>query len=101
MHIIFLCPHSPSYADVFQSVPSEAQIAVIPKENSIFGSVVETYDLIRLPELGKTKFIRDEFELPIQHCLVVADGTTLNDIMHIYSHEQVNHALSFFEHKKR
>ena len=78
-----------SPVDVFHSVPNEAQIAVIPKENSIYGSVSETYDLIRLPDLGKTKFIREEFELPIQHCLVVAEGTKLSDIEHVYSHEQV------------
>lgn len=91
----FRGPHT-KRADVYHAVPSEAQIAVVPKENSIFGSVVETYDLIRLPEVGKTKFIREELVLPIQHCLLVAKSTKLSDVQRVYSHEQVRASLREF-----
>ncbi|EJD03966.1 PDT-domain-containing protein [Fomitiporia mediterranea MF3/22] len=75
-------------SDAFHAVPSEASIAVIPAENSIFGAVIESLDLLRLPEVGKTKFIRGEVTLQVQHCLLVAQGTKLGDVKQVLSHEQ-------------
>jgi len=61
---------------------------VIPAENSIFGSVTETYDLLRGSEVGKETFIRGECQIGVRHCLVVRKGVKLGDIMRVASHEQ-------------
>jgi len=63
-------------------------LALIPQENSIFGIVIETYDLYRRSECGRDVFIRDEVALNIQHCLLVQKGTRLEDIRQLLSHEQ-------------
>lgn len=68
--------------------------ALIPQENTIFGTVVETYDCLRLPELGESKFIRGEKAIGIQHCLVICKGVELGDVKKIISHEQVINQLS-------
>ena len=64
-------------------------MAVIPAENSIFGSVVETLDLLRLPEVGNEKVVAGQVVLEVQHCLLAAKGTKLGDIKNVLSHEQV------------
>ncbi|KAI0068331.1 PDT-domain-containing protein [Artomyces pyxidatus] len=75
-------------ADVFDSVNAAFQLALLPQENSIFGVVTETYDLLRSPEVGKTKWIRGAVTLPVQHCLVVRQGQTLQSVRRVLSHEQ-------------
>jgi len=60
----------------------------LPQENSIFGSVTETYDLLRSSELGTRKWIRGAVRLSVQHCLVVRRGKTIRDIKKVLSHEQ-------------
>ncbi|KAF5390305.1 hypothetical protein D9757_002839 [Collybiopsis confluens] len=59
--------------------------AVVPRENSIFGPVIETFDWLRSFEKGS---IQGEIVLKIQHCLVVRKGMHLEDIECIMSHEQ-------------
>ncbi|OBZ80093.1 P-protein [Grifola frondosa] len=41
--------------DVFDAVSHDVPIALIPQENSIYGIVTETYDLLRRPDVGKDK----------------------------------------------
>ncbi|KAF8339072.1 Prephenate dehydratase-domain-containing protein [Cantharellus anzutake] len=65
-----------------------ARFAFIPLENSTFGSVVETYDILRHPALGKTAFIRGEQILSVRHCLIALPGTKIEDITSVSSHEQ-------------
>ncbi|KAI5124713.1 hypothetical protein M0805_004319 [Coniferiporia weirii] len=77
-----------SIAGAFSAVPVEASLSIIPIENSIFGSVVETCDLLRDPEVGKGKFVREEIVLQVQHCLLAVHGTKLQDIKRVLSHEQ-------------
>jgi len=60
----------------------------LPQENSIFGIVTETYDLLRSPDVGESRWIRGAVTLPIQHSLVVRHGKTLRDIKKVLSHEQ-------------
>ncbi|KAI0321370.1 PDT-domain-containing protein [Amylostereum chailletii] len=75
-------------ADVFYSVDATFSLGLLPQENSIFGSVTETYDLLRSLEVGKTKWIRGSVTLPVQHSLLVRRGQTLANIKRILSHEQ-------------
>ncbi|KAJ7940864.1 Prephenate dehydratase-domain-containing protein [Mycena leptocephala] len=62
-----------------------AHAGVVPQENSIFGSVIETYDALRKQDIG---FIRGEIVLEVQHCLLVQRGVKREDIQCIKSHEQ-------------
>ncbi|CAL1695473.1 unnamed protein product [Somion occarium] len=73
---------------VFQSVGPEVPYALVPQENTIYGAVIETYDTLRLPEVGVDKFVRGERAISIQHCLVVRQGVQLKDVVKIVSHEQ-------------
>ena len=78
------------WPDVFDSVPSTADLGVVPQENSTFGSVIETYDNLRRPD---TKFVRGEITLQVQHCLLVRHGVKRDNIKKIMSHEQVSNIL--------
>lgn len=71
-------------------------LALLPQENSIFGVVTETYDLLRSSELGESKWIRGAVALSVQHCLVVRRGKTIRDIKRVLSHEQVRNLFIFW-----
>lgn len=77
--------------DVCGTLSSSVPFGIIPQENSIFGTVVETYDILR--NTG-TNFVRGEIVLRIDHCLIVKKGVKLNQIRKVMSHEQVNDSLS-------
>ncbi|KAI0652260.1 PDT-domain-containing protein [Trametes meyenii] len=77
-----------SIADVFRAVSAEIPFAVIPQENSVYGSVIDTYDAFRSPEAGQSVFVRGELTLAVKHCLVVRSGVQLEDIQRVMSHEQ-------------
>lgn len=76
----------PSHAAVVEAVETGmAKEGVVAIENSIEGSVNEVLDfLIHESRLA----IRHELVLPIEHCLLVAPGTTVTEIEVIYSHPQ-------------
>ncbi|KAF8974017.1 Prephenate dehydratase-domain-containing protein [Flammula alnicola] len=74
-----------SIADVFNSLSPDVPLGVIPQENSIFGNVVETYDLLRATN---STFVRGEIILKVEHCLLVRRGVKLHQIQKIMSHEQ-------------
>ncbi len=72
-------------ADVFYSVESnDVDYAVVPIENSIEGSVNETYDLLMSTNLK----ISAEIYLRIVHCLISYGNTSIEDIRYVYSHPQ-------------
>ena len=80
----------PPLLDVYESVRSgECPIGLIPQENSIHGSVIESYDILRVPDFGRKAFVRGEVTIRIQHCLITRKGVALQDVKRILSHEQV------------
>jgi prephenate dehydratase len=74
------------FVDVFKALCLKVPIGVVPQENSIFGGVIETYDLLKVPDAA---FIRGEITLKVEHCLLARKGVQHNDIRSVMSHEQV------------
>jgi len=62
----------------------DADIAMIPMENSTAGRVEEIYRLIPKMKL----YIIDEYFEPVNHCLLALKGTKLKDIKSVSSHPQ-------------
>ena len=76
--------------DVYKSVRSgECPVGLIPQENSIHGIVIEAYDILRVPDVGRDVFVRGEVTIGIQHCLITRKGVALRDVKRVLSHEQV------------
>ncbi len=74
-----------SFADVFEALASrQATRAVVPIENSLFGSVHVVYDLLRAHGFG----IWAEHYLPIDHHLMALPGTHLSGVREVRSHPQ-------------
>ena len=76
-------------AAAFHSVGVSTTLALIPIENSLHGAVIETLDLLRSPDVGKTVHIREQFAFTINHSLIVRQGTSISDVKTVLSHEQV------------
>jgi prephenate dehydratase len=64
---------------------SNADVAVVPIENSLQGSVTETVDVL-IEESGIA--VCGETVMRIEHCLMVKPGTVRDDVRVIYSHPQ-------------
>jgi prephenate dehydratase len=62
---------------------------LVPRENSIFGAVTETHDLLLSRSVGERLFIRAEATLRVQQCLLAQRGTDLARVRRVLSHEQV------------
>ena len=76
---------SKTFEDMFETVrKNNANIALVPIENSSAGRVADTQRLI--PE-SNLKIIGEYF-LEINHCLLALPGASLNSIKRIHSHEQ-------------
>ena len=70
-------------ADVFRAVlVGHAEVAVIPIENSLAGSIVEFYDLLFEHDI----FIVQEKMQRIRHNLIALPGASLQQITHVLSH---------------
>jgi prephenate dehydratase len=74
--------------DVFTVLSERIPVGVIPHENSIFGTVTETYDLLR----DTSRFVCGEVTRKIEHCLLVQKGVQIHQIKRIFSHEQVRYS---------
>ncbi|KZW00640.1 PDT-domain-containing protein [Exidia glandulosa HHB12029] len=84
---ITLAPRSTILA-TYGTLSDEIPFALLPAENSTHGYVVDTYDILRLPDVGSRFHITGETTLRIEHCLVAPDGTRLEDVKVVLSHEQ-------------
>ncbi len=75
----------PAFADVFDAVDrAEADLGIVPIENSMAGSVRDTFDLLLergLPVVG-------ESYLRVRHCLMALPGTSAADVEVVLSHPQ-------------
>ena len=72
-------------AEVFENVDKqETQSGVVPVENSLEGSVNQTYDLFLTHDLK----VCGEIILRISHCLIANPNTTLEAVKTVYSHPQ-------------
>lgn len=76
---------APTVADVFLTVErGQAEMGVVPVENSTEGAVARTLDLLVDSPLS----ICAEVLLPISHCLLVRPGTGLTDVRRVVAHPQ-------------
>jgi chorismate mutase/prephenate dehydratase len=70
---------------VFENVESgQSDHGIVPAENSIEGTVSQTYDLLltgNLTIVGETVY-------PIRHCLLALPGVDAKDVSTVYSHPQ-------------
>jgi chorismate mutase/prephenate dehydratase len=73
------------FKDVFESVAKqETQFGVVPIENSLEGSVNQTYDLFLKHDLK----VCGEVIVKIDHCLIANPSTRLEAVKAVYSHPQ-------------
>jgi chorismate mutase/prephenate dehydratase len=72
-------------SEVFESVEKgETLYGVVPLENSIEGSINQTYDLFLKYDVK----VCGEIVLEVVHCLIAHPGVRLNSIKTVYSHPQ-------------
>ena len=83
-------------AEVFESVDKqEVTVGVVPVENSLEGSVNQTYDLF----LNHNLKVSGEVIIRISHCLIANPSTSLEKVKSVYSHPQaLAQCRSFLEH---
>ena len=76
-----------SFQEVFEKIRlKKVSFGIVPIENSLYGGVFETYDL--LSKYSPDLFITGELNLQINHCLMSDNKIRLNLIKKIYSHPQ-------------
>ena len=74
-----------TFEDVFEAVEEQAvDRAVVPIENAVFGSVRVNYDHLRTHAVT----IVGELQLRIHHCLMAPEGTVIDDLAVVRSHQQ-------------
>ncbi len=82
-----------NFDSVFSAIDQGlCQYGILPIENSTAGSVKKVYDLM----IGHNFSIVRSFRLKVDHNLLAAPGSTLNDIREVYSHEQAISQCSSF-----
>ncbi|KAI9572877.1 Prephenate dehydratase-domain-containing protein [Boletus coccyginus] len=78
----------PTITDVQQTLSVVVPFGIIPQENSINGSVVESYNVLRIPAVGQETFVRGVTVFAVKHSLVARRGVKLENVEKILSHEQ-------------
>lgn len=75
----------PTFHQVFEAVEAgEAELGVVPVENTTAGSINQTYDLLLESDLH----VVGEIVHRVEHCLLAPKGTTLKDLHAVKSHPQ-------------
>jgi chorismate mutase/prephenate dehydratase len=75
----------PHLQDVFDVVEAgEADMGLVPVENSVEGTIARTLDLLYERPLK----IQGETVLRVRHCLIANPGVKLGDVKRVYSHPQ-------------
>ncbi len=75
----------PSFAALFEAVTSAAaDFGVLPIENSLAGSVIDSYDLL----IQQPIFIVGELYQHVRHQLLALPGVQLDQVRRVYSHPQ-------------
>ena len=84
--------------EVFESVTKqESEFGVVPIENSLEGSVNQTYDLFLTHDLK----VKGEIIIRISHCLIANPGTPIESVKTVYSHPQaLAQSRKFLEKRK-
>lgn len=73
------------FEDAFEALKNdEADYAVLPIENSTTGAIRQVYDLLTEHQF----YMVGETTVKVEHCLMALPGVTLDEITHVYSHEQ-------------
>ncbi|WP_068546719.1 chorismate mutase [Thalassotalea crassostreae] len=86
-----------SFAEILQQVESgTVDYGMLPIENTSSGSINEVYDLLQNTNLS----IVGELSQPIDHCLLTAVNTKLEDIDTIFAHAQPVQQCSNFLNKQ-
>lgn len=81
----FLAVHCSSFLSIFKAIESNnADLGIVPIENTTSGSISEVYDLLQQYKLH----IVGEEKLKVKHCLVASKGATIEQLKDIYSHPQ-------------
>ncbi|AEY01104.1 phospho-2-dehydro-3-deoxyheptonate aldolase [Oceanimonas sp. GK1] len=74
-----------TFQQIFETVESgQAQYGILPIENTSSGSINDVFDLMQHTSLS----IVGELTQPIEHCLLVATDTTVEQIKTLYTHSQ-------------
>ncbi|OXY83217.1 chorismate mutase [Oceanimonas doudoroffii] len=74
-----------SFQQILETVESgQAQYGILPIENTSSGSINEVFDLMQHTSLS----IVGELTQPIEHCLLVATDTQVEQIKTLYTHSQ-------------
>ncbi len=72
-----------TFDDAFDAVKTDkTDLAVIPIDNTLAGRVADVHHLLPISGLH----IVGEHFLPIHHCLMGVNGTTLDTLTHVHSH---------------
>jgi prephenate dehydratase len=75
----------PTFHQVFEAVEGgEADLGVVPVENTTAGSINQTYDLLLESDLH----VVGEIVHRVEHCLLAPKGTELKDLKAVKSHPQ-------------
>ncbi len=86
------------FKTVFENIKQKkVQSGVVPVENSIEGSVNQTYDLFFNYNLK----VKGEVIVKIAHCLIVNPSTTIKMLKTVYSHPQALAQCSIFLEKQK
>jgi prephenate dehydratase len=86
------------FYDIFNLVEKkQVAFGIIPIENSIAGSVLQNYDLLRTKQV----FITNEVLLSIKHQLLGLVGSSLAQIKNVYSHPKALEQCQNFLNKNK